>query len=360
MKKIVVVFGGASVEHDVSIITGLQAINVLRESYEILPIYLTLENEFYLTNELNPKSYFDKENVKNKSKKVTFIDGKLYKNKGKKCVFLTDFYAVLNCCHGGVGENGVLASYFEMCGVKVSSADGTGSAICMNKALTKKIAESLDIPTILGVEVNKNSIDKKLEVIKKELNEDIIIKPNSLGSSIGVVKTDKSDLKSKILTCLHLDNSVLVENCIMNMQELNCAIFKNKDEFCLSQIEKVGNNDGFLTFDDKYISKESKREIPAKISDKLKNLIYDYTRRIYEKLNLRGVVRLDFIYDLDKKNLYLNEVNTIPGSLAFYLYEGMGINYTMLCEAMIEEATIAKKQTYFESDILSKTGLKVK
>lgn len=360
MEKIVVIFGGASVEHDVSIITGLQAINILRESYEVFAVYMSLENEFYLTKNLNPKDYYDKEVITSKAKRVTFFDGKMFYVKKNKCVFLTDFYAVLNCCHGGVGENGVLASYFEMCNVKISSAEGLGSAICMDKFLTKEIAKSLNIPTVEGVRVTKDNFDESLLTIKKSLNSDLIIKPNSLGSSIGVVRTTQEGLKEQVLKCLHLDSNVLVENCVTNMQELNCAVFKRKGDLCLSQIEKVGGKTNFLTFDDKYISKESKREIPAKISEKLKNQIYDYTKKVYTALNLRGVVRLDFIYDLDSKKLYLNEVNTVPGSLAFYLYEGMGINYTMLCEAMLEEARIAKKQTYFESDILSKTGLKVK
>ena len=360
MKKILVIFGGSSVEHDVSIITGLQAINFLKGSYKILPIYLSLDNQFYLTKDVNPKDYFDKNQIIKKAIKVSFIDGKLFKAKGKNYKFLTDFYSILNCCHGGVGENGALASYFEINKVKISSAGGLSSAICMDKTLTKLVATNAGIPTISGIKISRCNLEGKINEVIETLDENLIIKPNSLGSSIGVVKANKNNVKAEVEKCLHLDDNVLVENCITNMQELNCAIFKSKGDLCLSLIEKVGAKSNFLSFDDKYISKESKREIPAKISDELKNRVYEYTKKMYTLLDLKGVVRLDFIYDLDKKILYLNEVNTIPGSLAFYLYEGMGINYAMLCEAILEESNEIKKQTYFESDILSKTGFKIK
>lgn len=360
MKKVVVVFGGASVEHDVSIITGLQAVNILKEDMEVFPIYLSLDNNFYLVKDLNPKHYFDKNKIIKESIMVSFFDNSLYKVKKNKFIKFKEFDTVLNACHGGVGENGELYAFLSLNKCSCTSSNTMSSSVCMNKYLTKLVVKELDIPVVEGVLVNQENIQEKIELINKNLQDNLIIKPNTLGSSIGVSKVNKTNLKEALVTALHLDNEILVENCIEDMYELNCSAFESKGEICLSLIEKVGQQANILSFEDKYCSKDAKREIPAKISKDIENKIYNYTKTIYKFLNLKGMIRIDFIMDKKNKVLYMNEINTVPGSLAFYLYEGLGINYNMLCESVIDNAKLAKKQTYFESDILSKTGFKVK
>lgn len=360
MKKIVIVFGGASVEHDVSIITGLQAINSLKEEYEVIPVYLSLENTFFLTDKLKPSDYFDKEKVKKSSTLVTFFDGQLMKIKKTKLQKLKDFDCVLNCCHGGVGENGELNAFFKLNNINCSSANTFSSGVCMNKYFTKLFLRDLGVPVVDGVLINKYSFNKNIEVVAKTLKDDLIVKPNSLGSSIGVNKTTQKDVKECVQTVLQLDDEVLVENCVTNMYELNCACYQKDGEIIFSQIEKVGNKKEILSFDDKYISKEDKREIPAKIDKDLEEKIKNYTSLVYRQLRLSGVIRIDYIYDRKNKKLYLNEINTIPGSMAYYLFQGLGINYSMLCEDIINQSKIEKQQIYFKSDILSQTGLKVK
>ena len=360
MKKIVVVFGGASVEHDVSIITGLQAINILKEEYEVLPIYLSLENRFFLTQKTKPTDYFDKEEIKQSSIEITFFNGQFLKIKNGKPKKLVPFDCVVNCCHGGVGENGELNAYFKLNNIKCTSADTLSSGVCLNKYFTKLIMKDIGVPTVDGVLVNQENIEKSIENIEKNLKNDLIVKPNSLGSSIGVVKTNQKDLKTCIKNALQLDDEVLVENCVNNMFELNCACYKKDDNLVISQIEKVGDKKEILSFDDKYISKKEQREIPAKIPKDLQEEIIDYTKLIYKSLHLSGVIRIDYMYDKKNKKLYMNEINTIPGSLAFYLYQGLGINYAMLCDDLINNCTTERQQKYFESNILSQTGLKVK
>lgn len=360
MKKIVVVFGGASVEHDVSIITGLQAINILKEECEVLPVYISLDNKFYLTDKMKPTDYFDKENVKKSSTEITFFDGQMMKVKGDKIKKYKNFDCVINCCHGGVGENGELNAYFKLNNVQCTSAGTLASGVCMNKYLTKIYLKDLGIPVVDGVLVRADNIDKVLEKIAKNLKDDVVVKPNSLGSSIGVVKTTQKGVKKHIENALQLDSEVLVETCINNMFELNCACYKKGDQLVLSQIEKVGDKKEILSFDDKYISKEEQREIPAKISKEMQEEIQNYTKLVYNSLHLSGIIRIDYMYDKKNKKLYLNEINTIPGSLSFYLYQGLGTSYSMLCEDMVNECKSEDKQKYFESNILSQTGLKVK
>lgn len=359
MRKIIVIFGGASVEHDVSIVTGLQAVHVLSEDMEVLPIYLGLDNRFYLTQKRKPTDFFDKDSVVKASIEVTFFDGTLYKVKKDKLVKFMDFDYVINCCHGGVGENGELMAYFQLNKVKCSSSSTLSSEICMNKFLTKVLMKAYNIPVVEGVLLREENLEEKLEEIQEKLSENLIVKPNSLGSSIGVIKTQKNNLREEVLKVLNLDKEVLVENCVEDMCELNCSAYKRGEEIILSQIERVGDKKTVLSFDDKYCSDTSKREIPANIPKSLQEEICFYTKKVYNLLDMSGVVRLDFMYNETAKKLYLNEINTIPGSLAYYLYQGKGITYSMLCEDIMQKNE-EKKQTYFESQILFKTGLKIK
>lgn len=358
MKKLIVIFGGAGVEHDVSIVTGLQAIDRLKNMWEIIPVYFSLDNKFYITKYLKPSDYKNKEIVK-KCVEVAFFNGGLYKVKNKKLKFLSNFDGVLNCCHGSVGENGTLFNYFAINKIKISSADGLSSGICMNKNFTKILLKSIDIPVVEGELVTGENYERKLTEIKKKPWGNFIVKPNDMGSSIGVVKSNKSNLKDNVEKVLHISSEVLIENCVENLVELNCAIMRNGNDLCVSQIEKVGTNK-VLSFENKYCDTEIKREIPAVIDDKTKDLIYEYSIKAYSFLKLNGVVRIDYLFNQKTKELFLNEINTVPGSLAYYLFEGLGIDYTMLVETLLENSVDTKKQTYFESDILSKTGLKIK
>ncbi len=360
MKKIVIVFGGASVEHDVSILTGLQATNILSEEMEILPVYLSLDNKFFLIDKKKPADFFDKQKLIKSSEEITFFNGLIFKVKKDKLVKYKAFDCVINCCHGGVGENGELKAYFDLNNVKCSSADTLPSEICMNKFLTKIVLKDLGVPTVDGVLVSKQNLEEKIALINKTLKDNLIIKPNCLGSSIGVKKSNKNDLKKDVVDALQLDDEVLVENCIDNMIELNCGAYKKGEEIVLGEIEKVGNKIDILSFDDKYCSKNSIREIPAKIDKDIEEKIGQITKNVYNQLNLSGVIRIDFMLETKTKKLYLNEINTIPGSMAYYLFQGKGITYSMLCDDLANGCGEIKKQTYFESQILSKTGLKIK
>jgi len=159
-------------------------------------------------------------------------------------------------------------------------------------------------------------------------------------------------LQENIDIVLHLDDKVLIEREISPLIEYNCAVVRDGDNIILSQIEQPINKSDILSFEDKYISVDKTRILPAKISEEKEKLIYEYTKKIYQYLNLNGVVRIDYLYDQSNDTIYLNEINTIPGSLAYYLFEGVGINYTKLMDILIKNATIKPLQPYFSSTIL--------
>ena len=355
MKKLCVIFGGDSAEHDISIITALQLVNNIKFSFDVEMIYFGLDNHFYLTKSTDVSYY------KNKSKlklpEVIFYSGAVYKKHFFKKLFDVDL--VINCCHGGAGENGDLSALFEINNIAYTNSSPTSSHIAMDKNLAKTLlCDKVDV--VKGVKVTKENFDKMVLDIDEHFSNDLIVKPNSLGSSIGVKACNKENFRDQIEAIFEMNYCALVENRIINMIELNQACIKTEDGLILSAIEQPISNHEFLTFDDKYIHGKSKgrdRIIPANLPKELEEKINSTTKYIYEKLDFNGVVRIDYIYDLDSKTLYFNEANTIPGSMSFYLFEPIGIDYIYLVELLIKNAKQPHKYKYFNTDILNKINL---
>lgn len=349
MKNLFIIFGGASVEHDVSIVTALQTYNNLKDKYKLGLLYCSKDNLMYLMDKTTPADYIDKDSLLKKATQVSIFNKGLYKLVGKKLKFISNVDCIINCCHGGVGEDGTLKGVFDFNNIPCTSASMQSSVICMDKVYAKLVAQSLDIPIVEYVVVDKHN--KDVDNVK-DLGENVIVKPCGLGSSIGVVKSDIEHLSENIDIVLHLDDKVLVEREISPLVEYNCAVVRDGENIILSQIEQPINKGDILSFEDKYISVDKTRIIPAEISKTKQDLIYSYTKRIYEHLNLNGVVRIDYLYDQSSDTIYLNEINTIPGSLAYYLFEGLGISYIKLMEILIKNATTKPLQPYFSSTIL--------
>ena len=352
MKKVCVIFGGQSSEHDISIITGMQLCkNFYSEKIE--KIYFGLDNKFYLATQIEDLEFFeDKKNIK--LKEVVFLDGAIYKL-GFTLKKLFDVECVINCCHGGVGENGDLAGFFEVNKIKCTSASSLSSHIAMDKSITKELIKEI-VPTIKGVKVTKFNFDEATKNIDETFPFELIVKPNSLGSSIGVKACNIENYKEHIEAIFEMSDDTLVEERVVEIEEYNQACLRDGEELVLSAIENPITKSEFLTFEDKYKTpsktKGKDREIPAKISKKLEEQINSYTKAIYSALNMKGVARIDYIYDKKKKQLYFNEINTIPGSMAFYLYEPIGIDYISLINKLINNATIPKEYKYFNTNIL--------
>ncbi len=351
MKKICVIFGGASTEHDISIITGMQLANKLDKKIE--KIYLGLDNKFYHATKVENLNFFSKKD-KIKLKEVLFSFGAVF-SKSSILKKLFDVECVINCCHGGVGENGDLAGFFAVNKIKCTSPNSLSAHIAMDKTMCKKLVSDF-ANVIKGELVDKSNLQVMEEKINAEFSNNLIVKPNSLGSSIGVRASDKSNFCEQIKAIFELKDKALVEERIVNMVEYNQACVRVSNDLIMSAIEQPLTKNNFLTFDDKYCTenktKGRDRIIPARIEKPLEEEINALTKKIYEQLDMSGVVRVDYIFDKDTKTLYFNEINTIPGSLAFYLFEAVGIDYITLIEKLVENAQSEQEFAYFSSKVL--------
>lgn len=350
MKKVVgVFFGGKSCEHDVSIITGMQVLYALKRSEEFqpLPIYITKDGEF-VTGEM----LFDVSRVKEfqegakKMKKLALVSGSdvlfdISKNRTKK---LCNLFCAVLCLHGENGEDGSLQGLLQLCGIPQSSGGVLSQSVGMDKEISKILAKSCGV-NVLEFKKYKNT--QKLSEILAEIDSEgaypYVIKPNTLGSSIGVkLCANIAELENAFSTAFLFACEVLCERGAVDFCELNISCCSLLGKVEVSHVERPKQWHEILTFEDKYIEKGKqktggtvKRECPAQISTDLQKEIEDTAIKLYECFKLSGIVRFDFILEDDV--LYYNEVNTIPGSLSNYLWHGK-IKFTQLLERNIFEA----------------------
>ena len=360
LKNIAVFFGGKSVERDVSVITGVMASNCIdKEKYNAIPVYVTEDGAWYTGQAL-----FDLDEYKNldfkKLKQVTFVSGsnKLFVLKNKRVKPFCSIYCALNCMHGGVGENGSLSGVFNALDLPSASPDVLSSSVSMDKAFTKTVMKGLGVKTLPYKKITENDIDA-LDI--SPLTFPVIVKPNGLGSSVGVtVVKDQTSLKSAVEFALRYDATVIIEPFLQGVTEINCAGFLAPDDQVeISLCERPVSRGDILSFSDKY--QGGKRQFPADIDEKIAKKIQSVTKKVYQALNFNGVIRID--YFVQGGTVYLNEINSVPGSLANYLFGESMADFTRLINQLIETGVSknSKRQTLntkFNSGIL--TGLSPK
>ena len=372
MKNVVLCFGGKSFEHDISIITALIVLKKYRGKYNLLPVYISKNQEwfFYPKNDLSITLFknFDAEYKKNGFKKVSLEKDQLcYKSLFSVTKLKID--CVLNCCHGGFGEDGSLNALLEANDLSVTSGSSTALGICMDKILSKYFFKSQNVPFVDYFSFTKDEFikDKKsVLAMAEELAYPVILKPSKLGSSIGIkVAHNETEFIESVKVALEFDNNILVEKAILeDMKEYNIALMKKNGKVIFSPIDVVKKTDEIFSFKDKYIGEDStscdkfafkknhmgkggsfvsEQKKWEKIPSKIKKKIQKYAYKIYENLGLCGVVRFDFILDKNN-NVFLNEVNSVPGSLAYYfivpsIFKTMG----EYIDCLIEEAIFHKQ-----------------
>lgn len=367
--NIVVLFGSKSCEHDISVITAVQLMNnISTEKYNILPVYITKQGKMIFNNKFRKIDIF-KKNIPKKCQ-VLFKNGWLYRRNllGMFVKFKKVFSAVL-CFHGKNGEDGTIQGLLESENIPYTSSGVLSSALTLNKKHTKEILKVNNFKITNFVTVSKS---EKFELVQEKLKKNnldfpVVVKPNCLGSSIGISKAEnKEELYSALQTAFVYDSEVIIEECVTDLKEFNCACFKYKDKLLASEVEQPINRNEILTFVDKYLSnkkgtkgmKSLNRICPARIGKKLRDKIIETTKQVYETFDCDGVVRVDFMFCAKTKQLYVNELNSIPGSMAFYLFEKMGINYSQLIDMIINQSQIKfqnkqKENTIFESSVLT-------
>ena len=357
MKSIAVFFGGVSVEHDISVITGVLTCNSLDKAYNVVPVYADNSGEWFTGESLLDPDNFTHLDYK-KLTKVTFIAGSnaLYAVKGKKLKALCTVSAAINCLHGERGEDGSLAGILKICNIANVSPDIVSSAVAMDKTLTKRALKGI-VKTLPYACVESVG---EAEEICLHFDYPVIVKPALGGSSIGVkVADNKEELLRAVGYSLRFGKKIVIEPCLKDFIEINCAAYKTPDAIKVSECEMPVRRTDFLTFSDKYES--GKRVFPAEIPQRTSDKIKKITEKVYETFGFSGVIRID--YFLVDGTVYLNEINSVPGSLAYYLFSDTLKGFTEMLDEMIDAARIefaaesTIKKTY-DSGILSSVGAK--
>ncbi len=350
MQKAAVFFGGRSCENEISILTGVFVLNVLdKERFSVLPVYVHTDGGFYTSPQMTDLNFFKKRRY-GEMQRIFFDGGNayaLYAKKGK-VKRLAKVDVALNCCHGGLGEGGGVSALTAWNGIPLASPDLTSSGVFMDKGTTKLFMNALNIPTVDYLRVNERDYEKRgaflLKSVAHRLGYPVVIKPAHLGSSIGIsLAKDEEELKKGLQEAFALDDRVIVEKYLKSKEDVNCAAYAIDGEIFVSEPEGAFG-EGIYSFEEKYLRQSCAQGTPFNAKEggryalkgDLREKIRAYTRTVYKRMNLQGVVRMDFLVSEGKA--YLCEVNTVPGSLAYYLFCERVIDAKSFFTSLLEDA----------------------
>lgn len=384
--KIGVFFGGKSVEHEVSIITAIQAIeNIDKDKYEVVPIYITKDNKMYSGNFISDiKQYKNIDNLLHISSQITLAQrkNKVILLRCDKKFYETTVFDYIDLAfpivHGTNVEDGTLQGYLKMFNIPYVGCDVLSSACGMDKYVCKCLLKANHIPVLDGKcftlkEYNEN-LKNIVEEIQKEFAYPVIVKPINLGSSIGIhIANTQEELQEAIIEAFSYARKIVVEKAIRNIKEVNCSVLGDDEYAEASECEEPIKTEQILSFSDKYIHGGKKGsaksmnagvlQLPANISSITKRQIQEISLQTFKALGCTGVIRIDFIIDEDTSKIYVNEVNTIPGSLSFHLWEATNLSYKALINKLIELSLKRNREEEkiiysFDSNILANYSIK--
>jgi D-alanine-D-alanine ligase len=382
-----VLFGGNSVEHEVSVISASQAMHALnKDKYNVVPIYITKDCKFYTGDALlDIKKYKDIPALLAECDEVVLKKGnnnaELVKVKsgifGKKVVAVCDMF--IPVVHGTNVEDGTLQGYLEMLGVPYGGCDVTASALGMDKYAMKCVLRDagvnvLDAVCFYSREYYKNG-DKVIESIENKLSYPVIVKPVNLGSSVGIkVAKNREGLVEAIDEAATFSQKVLVERAIEKLKEVNCSVLGDYEDCSASVLEEpVSSGGDILDFKDKYQGgtkngdggskgmSGSSRKVPAEVTKEQEEAIKEMCLTTFKALNCNGVARIDVMIDEATGEIFVNEINTIPGSLSFYLWEAAGLSFDALMDKIIYYAQKRHREREklsfsYDTNLLSEFG----
>ena len=382
--RVGVFFGGKSVEHEVSVISGLQAYNSFnREKYEPIAIYITKENELYTGEAIaDIANYKNIPELLKKSTRVFFMyeQNKLqliqYPVKKFGSSVAAEIDVAFPVVHGANVEDGSLQGFLRHYNIPFVGCDVMASAVTMDKYVMKTVLKDNDIPVLDCVTLNVKEYQREEETaytrVEERIAYPVIIKPVNLGSSVGIkVAKDREGLREALEYAFTFGPKVLVERAIMNLREINCAVLGDYEQAQASECEEPISSDEILSYEDKYVAgsktgsegmRTARRELPANLTPEKREEIRQMAVKTFQVLNCTGVSRIDFMIDRDTDQVYVNEINPIPGSLAFYLWEALGKPYAELLDDMIKLALKREREekslmTSFDSNILQNANL---
>lgn len=365
--RIAVMFGGKSVEHEVSVISGIQALlSMDKEKYELIPVYLNKKNEMFIGDEIgNIEAYQDIPALLLRSQRVIFVNenDRFFLMPYPKKLFggkPAEIDLAFPIVHGTNVEDGALQGYLKTIGIPFVGCDVTASALGMDKYASKVILKENGIPVLDGFCYTISDyagLEALLDSVEQKVGYPAIIKPYNLGSSVGIrVAKDRRELTVAVDEAFTYSRKIIAEHAITKLREINCAVLGDENEAIASECEEPLHTKDILSYEDKYLGNATKgaskgmagvsRRIPAELSPELRARVQELAVRAFQKLGCNGVARIDFMIDEENDTLYFNEINTIPGSLSFYLWEPIGISYPELLDRMI---ALAKKRVREEA-----------
>lgn len=359
-----VFFGGRSVEHEISVISALQAINAFDSAkYDVVPIYISKSGKWYTGPDLlDTRNYRDMEALTRRCTQVymrpEYGDYHLYAEKkqglfGSKTPIVATLNAVIPVLHGTNGEDGIFEGLLETIGIPFAGCNTLSSANGMDKITMKMILRESGVPVVDYVWFTDRRWfarrDRLIETIESKLGYPVIVKPANLGSSVGIGKAScREELTAAIDDAERFSSRIIVEHMIEQLQEINCSVLGDADENQASVCEEPVKSGDFLSYEDKYMSgggkggskgagsmEASERRVPADLPDDVTERIRTMARDTFSALGCHGVSRVDVMIDRADGAIYVNEINTIPGSLSFYLWEATGIPFAELMDRLV-------------------------
>ncbi len=382
--NVAVFFGGRSVEHEISVISALQAINAFdKEKYNIIPVYISKQGRWFTgDNLLEIRNYRDMKKVVEEAEEVfmrpEFGDYNLYKAQtglfSKKNPVVAELHVVVPVLHGTNGEDGIFEGVLETIGIPFAGCNTLSSANGMDKITMKMILKESGIPVVDYVWFTDRewlaSKELIIEKIETKLGYPVIVKPANLGSSVGIGKaSNREELVSRIDNAEKFSQRIIVEHMIEQLKEINCSVLGDADEHQSSVCEEPIKTGDFLSYEDKYMGgskttagmQASDKRIPADLPEQMSEDIRKMAGETFRVLSCHGVSRVDVMVDEKDNKIYVNEINTIPGSLSFYLWEATGISFPQLMDRLVQLAlkrkrAIERKTFTYDQNIFSLGG----
>ena len=377
-----VFFGGRSTEHEISVISASQAMHAInRDKYDVTPIYITKDGKWYTGDALyEVANYKDVPSLLAKCEQVymapCYGDYNLYRCKKKLfgSNVVTTLDVVIPVLHGSNGEDGIFEGVLETIGIPYAGCNTLSSANGMDKITMKMVLQACDIPVVNYVWFTDKQWfaqrDELITKIEEKIGYPVIVKPANLGSSVGIgCAYNREELIEKVDGAEVYSTRIIVEDMVEELQEINCSVLGDCDEYQMSVLEEPIKTCDFLTYEDKYMGgskgakgmQASQKEIPANLPEEETKRIQYLAGETFRVLSCHGVSRVDVIVDRKTREIYVNEINTIPGSLSFYLWEATGIRFDQLMDRLVQLALkrkreMGKKTVSYDQNIFSLGG----
>lgn len=380
--NVAVFFGGRSVEHEISVISASQAMHAMnRDKYNVIPVYISKQGKWYSGDALfDVANYRDMNALIAKCDEVfmrpEFGDYNLYRAKTK--LFGSNIYTTLDVVipvlHGTNGEDGIFEGVLETIGIPYAGCNTVSSANGMDKITMKMILKDCGIPVVDYVWFTDKQWykqkDQLIAQVEEKIGYPVIVKPANLGSSVGISRaSSREELVESVENAEKYSTRIIVEDMVENLKEINCSVLGDCDDYQTSILEEPIKTGDFLSYEDKYMGgskstkgmQASQKRIPAELPKEMTERIQFLAGEAFRVLSCHGVSRVDVIVDGNTNEIFVNEINTIPGSLSFYLWEATGISFDKLMDNLVQLALKRKREsglktTNFDHNIFNLSG----